>query len=154
MDLFLERQPKERMMQKIGQQIRINRSKIKDTSDTNSDFDDLSNAIRSGYYLKEGLCQQRGFLLCRHPRNGHSGQRQGFGWRIGEIRKLMVSQDMNLQLCAASGRRRPSSLLYRCAPGSGAVQKSTAATSSRPLPPAFIRSSVLSCAIQTACCWA
>ena len=47
-DLFLERQPKERMMQKIGQQIRINRSKIKDTSDTNSDFDDLSNAIRSG----------------------------------------------------------------------------------------------------------
>ena len=32
------------MMQKIGQQIRINRSKIKDTSDTNSDFDDLSNA--------------------------------------------------------------------------------------------------------------
>ena len=26
-DLFLERQPKERMMQKIGQQIRINRSK-------------------------------------------------------------------------------------------------------------------------------
>ena len=46
-DLFLERQPKERMMQKIGQQIRINRSKIKDASDTNSDFDDLSNAIRS-----------------------------------------------------------------------------------------------------------
>lgn len=63
-DLFLERQPKERMMQKIGQQIRINRSKIKDTSDTNSDFDDLSNAIRSGYYLKDGLANNEDFYYC------------------------------------------------------------------------------------------
>ena len=48
-DLFVERQPKERMIQKIGQQIRLNRSRIKETSDTNTDFDDLAGAIRSGY---------------------------------------------------------------------------------------------------------
>ena len=34
-DLFLTRQPKERMVNKLGQQLRINRSKIKDASDTN-----------------------------------------------------------------------------------------------------------------------
>ena len=45
--------------QKLGQQLRINRSKIKDTSDTNSDFDDLDSAIRSGYFLKEGLANTR-----------------------------------------------------------------------------------------------
>lgn len=54
-DLFLEKQPKERMVQKLGQQLRINRSKIKETSDTNSDFDDLEGAIRSGYFLKDGM---------------------------------------------------------------------------------------------------
>ena len=55
LDIFIERQPKEQFQRKIGQQLRINRSKIKDASDTNTDFDDLDSAIRSGYYLKDGL---------------------------------------------------------------------------------------------------
>lgn len=50
MDMFLTRQPKERIIQKLGQQLRINRSKIKETSDTNTDFDNLDDAIRSGYF--------------------------------------------------------------------------------------------------------
>ena len=99
-DLFLERQPKERMMQKIGQQIRINRSKIKDTSDTNSDFDDLSNAIRSGYYLKEGLANKEDFYYAAILVTVTAASVKDLEWRIGEIRKLMVSQDMNLQLCS------------------------------------------------------
>ena len=53
--MFISRQPKARMVQRLGQQLRINRSKIKDASDTNTDFDDLDGAIRSGYFLKEGL---------------------------------------------------------------------------------------------------
>ncbi len=55
LDMFLTRQPKDRMIRKLGQQLRINRSKIKETSDTNTDFDDLDGAIRSGYFLKDGL---------------------------------------------------------------------------------------------------
>ena len=50
LDVFLTRQPKDRMIRKLGQQLRINRSKIKETSDTNTDFDDLDSAIRSGYF--------------------------------------------------------------------------------------------------------
>ena len=53
MDMFLSRQPKDRMIRKLGQQLRINRSKIKETSDTNTDFDDLDSAIRSGCLLKD-----------------------------------------------------------------------------------------------------
>ena len=48
LDMFLSRQPKERIIQKVGQQLRINRSRIKDASDTNTDFDDIDSAIRSG----------------------------------------------------------------------------------------------------------
>ena len=51
----------ERMIRKLGQQLRINRSKIKETSDTNTDFDDLDSAIRSGYFLKDGLSNHEDF---------------------------------------------------------------------------------------------
>ena len=61
MDMFLSRQPKDRMIRKLGQQLRINRSKIKETSDTNTDFDDLDSAIRSGYLLKDGLSNNEDF---------------------------------------------------------------------------------------------
>ncbi len=46
LDMFLTRQPKERIVQKVGQQLRINRSKLKDASDTNTDFDSIDGAIR------------------------------------------------------------------------------------------------------------
>ena len=61
LDVFLARQPKDRMVRKLGQQLRINRSKIKETSDTNTDFDDLDGAIRSGYFLKDGLSNNEDF---------------------------------------------------------------------------------------------
>ncbi len=37
-------------------------AKIKDASDTNTDFDDLDGAIRSGYFLKEGLGNNEDFI--------------------------------------------------------------------------------------------
>lgn len=61
LDVFLARQPKDRMVRKLGQQLRINRSKIKETSDTNTDFNDLDGAIRSGYFLKDGLSNNEDF---------------------------------------------------------------------------------------------
>lgn len=122
-DLFLERQPKERMMQKIGQQIRINRSKIKDTSDTNSDFDDLSNAIRSGYYLKDGLANNEDFYYAAILVTVTAASVKDLEWRIGEIRKLMVSQDMNLQLCSFRQEAAFLSSLPLCAPDAALFKK-------------------------------
>ncbi len=122
-DLFLERQPKERMMQKIGQQIRINRSKIKDTSDTNSDFDDLSNAIRSGYYLKDGLANSEDFYYAAILVTVTAASVKDLEWRIGEIRKLMVSQDMNLQLCSFRQESAFLSSLPLCAPDAALFKK-------------------------------
>lgn len=122
-DLFLERQPKERMMQKIGQQIRINRSKIKDTSDTNSDFDDLSNAIRSGYYLKDGLANNEDFYYAAILVTVTAASVKDLEWRIGEIRKLMVSQDMNLQLCSFRQEAAFLSSLLLCSPDAALFKK-------------------------------
>ena len=99
-DLFLEKQPKERMVQKLGQQLRINRSKIKETSDTNTDFDDLEGAIRSGYFLKDGMANNEDFYYMSILITITAETPEDLDWREREMRKLLVSQDMNVAPCA------------------------------------------------------
>ncbi|MCC8026604.1 MAG: ATP-binding protein [Clostridium sp.] len=100
MDMFLTRQPKERIIQKLGQQLRINRSKIKETSDTNTDFDDLDGAIRSGYFLKEGLGNNEDFYYLNLLITITANTVEELEWRQAEMKKLLLSQDMNVCTCS------------------------------------------------------
>ena len=98
-DMFLFRQPKEQVIRKLGQQLRINRSKIRETSDTNTDFDDLEGAIRSGYFLKEGLAANEDFYYFSTLITVTASSLKELNWRIAELKKLMVSQDLNIAPC-------------------------------------------------------
>lgn len=98
-DVFIDREPKDKIQTKLGQQLRINRSRIKDTSDTNSDFDDLESAIRSGYFLKEGLANEDFYYLnVLITITGESVEE--LKWRSAEMKKLMHSQDMDVLSCS------------------------------------------------------
>lgn len=99
-DLFFSKQPKERMVQKLGQQLRINRSKIKEASDTNTDFDDLDGAIRSGYFLKNGLSNNEDFYYMNLLITITAGSVEDLEWREREMRKLLLSHDMGVCTCA------------------------------------------------------
>lgn len=98
-DFFFDRQAKERIQQKLGQQLRINRSKIKEASDTNSDFDDLDDAIRSGYFLKEGLAANEDFYYMNTLITITADSLQELEWRTSEMQKLLLSQDMEAVTC-------------------------------------------------------
>ena len=98
-DIFFDRQPKDRIQQKLGQQLRINRSKIKDTSDTNSDFDDLDSAIRSGYFLKDGLASNEDFYYMNILITITADTLEELEWRTNEMKKLLLSQDMEAVTC-------------------------------------------------------
>lgn len=98
-DIFFDRQPKDRIQQKLGQQLRINRSKIKDTSDTNSDFDDLDSAIRSGYFLKDGLAANEDFYYMNILITITADSLEELEWRTNEMKKLLLSQDMEAVSC-------------------------------------------------------
>ena len=98
-DFFITREPKERIQVKLGQQIRINRSRIKDASDTNSDFDDFENAIQSGYYLKQGLSEYEDFYYVNTLITITAESLENLEWRIAEVQRLVASQDMDLQIC-------------------------------------------------------
>ena len=99
LDMFLSRQPKERIIQKVGQQLRINRSRIKDASDTNTDFDDIDSAIRSGYFLKEGLANNEDFYFMNLLVTITAPNEEDLEWKVSEMKKLLLSQDMRASSC-------------------------------------------------------
>lgn len=98
-DFFSQREPKERIQSKLGQQIRINRSRIKDTSDTNTDFDDIEGAIKSGYFLKQGLANYEDFYYTSIIVTVTADSLDNLEWRVAEVRRLMISQDMDVRTC-------------------------------------------------------
>ncbi len=98
-DLFVSKQPKDRIQFKLGQQIRINRSKIKEASDTNTDFDDLEGAIRSGYFLKDGLANNEDFYYMNILVTVTARNKIELEWRVNEMKKLLVSQDITIKTC-------------------------------------------------------
>ena len=100
LDMFLTRQPKDRMIRKLGQQLRINRSKIKETSDTNTDFDDLDGAICSGYLLKDGLSNNEDFYYLNLLVTITAANVEDLEWKCAEMKKLLLSQDMDVQTCS------------------------------------------------------
>lgn len=99
MDMFLTRQPKERIIQKVGQQLRINRSKIKDASDTNTDFDSIDSAIKSGYFLKDGLADNEDFYFLNLLITITAATEEDLEWKVSEMKKLLLSQDMRISTC-------------------------------------------------------
>ena len=100
LDVFLTRQPKDQMIRKLGQQLRINRSKIRETSDTNTDFDDLNDAIRSGYFLKEGMGNNEDFYYLNLLITVTADNVDDLEWKCAEMRKLLISQDMDTTPCS------------------------------------------------------
>ncbi len=115
-DIFLTRQPKEQIIQKVGQQLRINRSKIKDASDTNTDFDDIDGAIRSGYFLKEGLANNEDFYYLNLMITITASTEDDLEWKVSEMKKLLLSQDMNVCNCHFRGEQAFLSSLPLIAP--------------------------------------
>ncbi|CUX25592.1 TraG/VirB4 family ATPase [Clostridium sp. C105KSO13] len=98
-DLYLHKQPKDKIQQRLGQQIRINRSKLKDASDTNADFDGLDSAIRSGYFLKQGISNNEDFYYMNLLITITATTKEELEWRVQEMKKLLISQDMDLRSC-------------------------------------------------------
>ncbi len=98
-DLFLTKQPKDRMVQKLGQQLRINHSKIKDASDTNTNFDSLDDAIKSGYFLKRGIAENEDFYYMNTLITITASSPAELDYREKEMRKLLLSHDIGCVSC-------------------------------------------------------
>ena len=50
-----KRMPRDKILSGISQKTMLNRSRMREVGDTRQDFEELDDAISSGYYLKEGM---------------------------------------------------------------------------------------------------
>lgn len=98
-DVFFYKQDKVKSMERIGRKIRLNRSKIRDTYDSNSDFDNLNESIKAGYYLRRGLngSEEFYYMSTLITITGYSAKE--VEWRAKEMTKLLNSQDIGTSSC-------------------------------------------------------
>lgn len=98
-DFFFFRQDKVKSMERIGRNIRINRSKIQDISDTQNGFEDLADSIQSGLYLRSGLSgSEELYYMCMMVTVTAYSEKE-LMWRVKELRRLLVSRDMDALPC-------------------------------------------------------
>lgn len=49
------RENRSRTIDKVAQRIRLNRTKLKSMQDTSTDYEELTNSIQAGYFIKNGI---------------------------------------------------------------------------------------------------
>jgi hypothetical protein len=100
-DFFIHKQPKESIVGKIGQKLRMNKVKIKETQDTNTDYDTIENAIASGYYLKDGLLKGgEDFYYMNTLLTITADTLEELKYKLKEIETYInTSCEMGMQLC-------------------------------------------------------
>lgn len=54
-DMFFSKQDKTQMLEKVQRKIILNQSKARESQATDSDYEEVQNAIGSGYYLKQSI---------------------------------------------------------------------------------------------------
>lgn len=54
-DVHLSRENRSKTIDKVAQRIRLNRTKLKGMQDTSTDYEELTNSIQAGYYIKNGI---------------------------------------------------------------------------------------------------
>lgn len=54
-DFFIHKEDESSTQQKLQYRIRYNKLKLHDSDDTSMDYDDVANAVSSGYYLRQGI---------------------------------------------------------------------------------------------------
>jgi len=98
-DIFLSKEPKEKISQSLGRHIRMNKSKIKDAQDTNDDFEDLAGSIHGGYYMKRGIANNEDFYYANILVTITAASKEILDWRVREMQKKLTAQDMAVQMC-------------------------------------------------------
>lgn len=98
-DIFAERMDRKTIQNRVGQKIRINYSKLKSTSDTNLDHDILTGAIKSGYYIKQGLANNEDFYYLTILITVSAETLSDLQWKCQEIERMTTARDIQLLDC-------------------------------------------------------
>lgn len=100
-DVHLRRENRSKTVDKVAQHIRLNRTKLKGMQDTSTDYEELTNSIRAGYFIKNGIANYNEDLFYMSVFITVSAKTYDeFMWRKQQISDMLKSMDMYTSDCA------------------------------------------------------
>lgn len=99
-DVHLKREIRGRTLDKVAQRIRLNRTKLKSMQDTSTDYEELTNSIQAGYYIKQGISNNNEDLFYMSVFITISANNyEDLMWRKQQMTDLLKSMDMYIHDC-------------------------------------------------------
>ena len=100
-DLHLHRENRSKTVDRVAQRIRLNRTKLRGTQDTGTDYEELTGAIQAGYYIKGGIANHNEDLYYMSVLITVSAPTHGeMVWRRQQISDLLKSMDIYVRECS------------------------------------------------------
>ena len=99
-DVHLSRENRSKTIDKVAQRIRLNRTKLKSMHDTSTDYEELTNSIQAGYYIKNGIANHNEDLFYMSVFVTISAKTyEELLWRKQQMIDMLKSMDMYLSEC-------------------------------------------------------
>ncbi len=100
-DVHLRRENRSKTVDKVAQRIRLNRTKLKGMQDTSTDYEELTNSIRAGYFIKNGIANYNEDLFYMSVFITVSAKTYDeLMWRKQQVSDMLKSMDMYTSDCA------------------------------------------------------
>ena len=99
-DVHLSRENRSKTIDKVAQRIRLNRTKLKGLQDTSTDYEELTNSIQAGYFIKNGIANNNEDLFYMSVFVTISAKTyEELLWRKQQMVDMLKSMDMYLSEC-------------------------------------------------------
>ena len=99
-DVHLRRENRSKTIDKVAQRIRLNRTKLKGMQDTSTDYEELTNSIRAGYFIKNGIANYNEDLFYMSVFITISAKTyEELMWRKQQVSDMLKSMDMYTSDC-------------------------------------------------------
>lgn len=99
-DVHLRRENRSRTIDKVAQRIRLNRTKLRSMQDTSTDYEELTNSIQAGYYIKHGIANNNEDLFYMSIFITVSARSyEELLWRKQQMTDMLKSMDMYTSDC-------------------------------------------------------
>ena len=99
-DVHLHRENRSKTIDKVAQRIRLNRTKLNSMQDTSTDYEELTNSIQAGYYIKQGIANYNEDLFYLSVFVTVSAKSlDELMWRKQQMVDMLKSMDMYVSDC-------------------------------------------------------
>ena len=96
-DVHLRRENRSRTIDKVAQRIRLNRTKLRSMQDTSTDYEELTNSIQAGYFIKQGIANNNEDLFYMSVFVTVSARTyEELLWRKQQMVDMLKSMDMQV----------------------------------------------------------